>query len=88
MKIELTMPRLRPEMKSGILCAWTCAPGDKIKAGDVVFEVETDKVVSEIEAEHDMTIVALSADEGDEVKPDEVIALAEIAEDSGKTEEK
>lgn len=88
MKIELTMPRLRPEMKSGILCAWRCAPGDKIKAGDVVFEVETDKVVSEIEAEHDMTIVSLSADEGDEVKPDEVIALAEIAEDSGKTEEK
>ena len=44
--------------------------------------------MSEIEAEHDMTIVALSADEGDEVKPDEVIALAEIAEDSGKTEEK
>lgn len=78
MKIEITMPRLRPEMKSGILCAWKVNPGDKIKAGDVMFEVETDKVVSEIEAAQDMTIITLAAEEGDEVAADSVIAYAEV----------
>ena len=78
MKIEITMPRLRPETKSGILCAWKVNPGDKIKAGDVMFEVETDKVVSEIEAAQDMTIITLAAEEGDEVAADSVIAYAEV----------
>lgn len=77
MKIEITMPRLRPEMKSGVLCAWRVNVGDAVKAGDVVFEVETDKVVSEIEAAHDMTILSLNAEEGDEIAPETVIATAE-----------
>ena len=60
MKVEITMPALRPEMKSGVL-----------------FEVETDKVVSEIEAMHDMKIVSLEAEEGDDVPVGQVVAYAE-----------
>ena len=78
MKIEITMPRLRPGMKYGILCTWKVNPGDKMKAGDVMFEVETDKVVSEIEAAQDMTIISIEAEEGDEVAADSVIAYAEV----------
>ena len=71
MKVEITMPALRPEMKSGVLCTWC------VKPGDVLFEVETDKVVSEIEAMHDMKIVSLEAEEGDDVPVGQVVAYAE-----------
>ena len=77
MKVEITMPSLRPEMKSGVLCTWCVKPGDKVKSGDVLFEVETDKVVSEIEAMRDMKIVSLEAEEGDDVPVGQVVAYAE-----------
>ena len=35
MKVEITMPALRPEMKSGVLCTWCVKPGDEVKSGDV-----------------------------------------------------
>lgn len=77
MKVEITMPALRPEMKSGVLCTWCVKPGDEVKRGDVLFEVETDKVVSEIEAMHDMKIISLEAEEGDNVPVGQVVAYAE-----------
>ena len=77
MKVEITMPALRPEMKSGVLCTWCVKPEDEVKSGDVLFEVETDKVVSEIEAMHDMKIVSLEAEEGDDVPVGQVVAYAE-----------
>ena len=77
MKVEITMPSLRPEMKSGVLCTWCVKSGDEVKSGDVLFEVETDKVVSEIEAMHDMKIVSLEAEEGDDVPVGQVVAYAE-----------
>ena len=50
MKIEIKMPSLRPEMESGVLCQWNAQPGDVVEAGDVLFEIETAKVVTQIEA--------------------------------------
>ena len=80
MKIEIKMPCLKPDMKSGVLCAWNAEVGDKIKSGDVLFEVETDKVVSQVEAAADMTIIELISEEGDEVEPGKVVAYAEVDE--------
>ena len=47
------MPKLRPEMKDGVLCAWLKEEGDEVKAGEPIFEIETDKVVNQIEASED-----------------------------------
>jgi len=80
MVIDIKMPALRPEMESGVLCEWKAKVGDKIKAGDVLFEVETDKVVSQIEAAADMTVTELIADEGDDVPVGETVARAEVNE--------
>ena len=52
MKVELKMPRLRPEMKKGVLCAWLKDEGDTFEPGEAIYEIETDKVVNQIEAEH------------------------------------
>ena len=50
MEKELTMPKLRPEMENGVLCAWLKEEGDTVTAGEPLFEIETDKVVNQIEA--------------------------------------
>ena len=53
MEKQLVMPKLQPEMKSGVLCAWLKDEGDEIHKGDALYEIETDKVVNQIEATAD-----------------------------------
>jgi len=50
MEKQIKMPRLRPEMKNGVLCAWLKEEGETVTPGDPIFEIETDKVVNQIEA--------------------------------------
>lgn len=80
MKKLITMPRLSANMESGLLVTLCKQPGDDIKKGDVLFEVETEKVVSEIECEEEGTLVKLYFKEGDNVKIDEIIAEIEVTE--------
>ncbi|MBO4299146.1 MAG: lipoyl domain-containing protein [Clostridia bacterium] len=77
MGTELRMPRLRPEMKKGMLAAWLKEEGESFEKGEALFEIETDKVVNQIEAERAGRIKKLLVDEGDEVEPGAVIALIE-----------
>ena len=72
------MPKLSPEMEKGVLVAWNKEPGDVIKKGDILFEVETEKVVSEVEATEDGIMGEQFADEGDEVTVDAKVADMEI----------
>lgn len=81
MKIEIKMQRLRPGMESGVLCRWNIAPGSVVAPGDVMYEIETDKVVTEIEADEALRVTELIADEGDSVKCGDVIAIAEAVSD-------
>lgn len=41
MEKQLVMPKLQPEMKSGVLCAWLKDEGDEIHKGDALYEIET-----------------------------------------------
>ena len=50
MSIKILMPALSPTMKEGNLAKWLIKKGDKVKAGDVIAEIETDKATMEIEA--------------------------------------
>lgn len=80
MKIEITMPKLNPDMTSGVLCQWNVSEGETVSAGDILCEIEYNKVVTEVEAERDMSIVTLSAEEGDELPCGTVIAVAETVD--------
>jgi pyruvate dehydrogenase E2 component (dihydrolipoamide acetyltransferase) len=53
MKRPVTMPALSDTMNNGRLTRWLKQPGDAVKAGDAIAEVETDKAVMEVEAFHD-----------------------------------
>lgn len=77
MSETLTMPSLRPEMKSGFLAAWLKEPGEAFRKGEPIFEIETDKVVSQIEAVRDGVMGRHLVDEGDEVTCGSAIAEIE-----------
>lgn len=71
------MPKLNEKMESGVLCRWNVGEGENIKKGDILCEIEYNKVVTEIEAERDMTITRLIADEGDTLSCGAPLAEAE-----------
>lgn len=50
MAVEVLMPALSPTMEEGKLAKWLKAEGDKIRSGDVIAEIETDKATMEVEA--------------------------------------
>jgi pyruvate dehydrogenase E2 component (dihydrolipoamide acetyltransferase) len=76
MPIEITMPALSPTMTEGNLAKWVKKEGDKIKAGDVIAEIETDKATMEVEAVDEGTLAKILVAEGTEgVKVNAVIAL-------------
>lgn len=78
MTIEIKMPRLRPEMRAGVLCAWLKEEGDFVRRGEPIFEVETDKVVEQIEAEEDGRIIQLLLEEGDTAEVESTLAIMEV----------
>ena len=50
MSIDILMPALSPTMEEGTLSKWLVKEGDKVEAGDLIAEIETDKATMEVEA--------------------------------------
>ncbi len=76
------MPALGMTQDTGKLVAWMKQPGDAVAVGDVLFEVETDKSVAEVEAQQDGFLTDVSAADGEDVPVGQVIAMiSETAED-------
>ena len=76
MPIEITMPALSPTMTEGNLAKWVKKEGDKVKAGDVIAEIETDKATMEVEAVDEGILGKILVADGTEgVKVNAVIAL-------------
>jgi pyruvate dehydrogenase E1 component beta subunit len=64
MPIQVLMPALSPTMEKGNLAKWLKVEGDKIKAGDVIAEIETDKATMEVEAVDEGTLGKILIPEG------------------------
>jgi pyruvate dehydrogenase E2 component (dihydrolipoamide acetyltransferase) len=82
MSQPVTMPALSDTMGAGRLVKWTKHPGDKIKKGDVIAEVETDKAVMEVEAFQDGFLSGPLAAEGTEAPVGGIIGY--IADNSNE----
>lgn len=76
MPIEILMPALSPTMTEGNLAKWVKKEGDKISAGEVIAEIETDKATMEVEAVDEGILAKILVKEGTEnVAVNKAIAL-------------
>ncbi len=82
MAIEVKIPAMGESISSGILATWHVKDGDYVESGQLLFELETDKITSEATAEESGAI-ALKAAEGDEVEIGQVVAVIDTNAKSG-----
>ncbi|GGK16754.1 dihydrolipoyllysine-residue succinyltransferase component of 2-oxoglutarate dehydrogenase complex [Caldalkalibacillus thermarum] len=73
--VEVKVPELAESITEGTIVKWLKEEGDFVKQGDILLELETDKVNLEINAEHDGILRKHLKQEGDAVTVGEVIAL-------------
>jgi pyruvate/2-oxoglutarate dehydrogenase complex dihydrolipoamide acyltransferase (E2) component len=69
------MPKMSDTMTEGVLAKWHKKVGDKVKSGDVLAEIETDKATMDFESYQDGTLLYIGVEEGNAVPVDAVIAV-------------
>ena len=74
MPIEITMPQLSDTMAEGTVVKWNKKEGDKVRSGEEIADVETDKAVMPMEAFESGTLAHVAAPEGAKVNVGQPIA--------------
>ena len=69
------MPKMSDTMTDGVVAKWHKKVGDKVKSGDVLAEIETDKATMDFESYQDGTLLFIGVEEGQSVPVDAVIAV-------------
>ena len=82
---DVNMPRLSDTMQEGTITRWLKKPGDEVKRGDVVAEVETDKANMEIEAYDSGVLQQILVQEGETAPIGQVIAVISSKKDGTHT---
>ena len=84
MAFEVKMPQLGLTMEEGTVTRWVKQEGDTVKVGDVILEITTDKLTSEVESEHDGVLLKIVAQEGEDVPVKGILAyIGEAGEQVG-----
>lgn len=65
MKVNLKLSRVGMNMAEATIAKWHRHPGQSFKAGDVLYEIETDKVTQEVTATADGTLLEILVPEGE-----------------------
>ncbi|QJX45497.1 pyruvate dehydrogenase complex dihydrolipoamide acetyltransferase [Hymenobacter taeanensis] len=71
----IKMPKMSDTMTEGVIASWLKKVGDKVKSGDILAEVETDKATMELENYEDGTLLHIGPKEGDAVPVDGLLAI-------------
>ncbi len=74
MATEVKLPRLGQGMESGTIVKWLKSEGDKVEKGEALYELDTDKVTQEVEAEASGVLLKIAISEG-EVEVGRTIAV-------------
>ena len=78
MRQEILMPTLSEEVEEGVLVTWFVVPGAPVRAGELVAEVQVEKVSEEVHAPADGTLVEALVGQGDVVRQGAPIAILEV----------
>ncbi len=71
----IRMPRMSDTMTEGIIVEWHKKIGDKVKSGDLLAEVETDKATMELESYNDGTLLYIGVEKGKPAQVDGILAV-------------
>ncbi len=75
MSSQVTLPRLGQGMESGTIVRWLKAEGDTVEKGEPLYELDTEKVTQEVEAESSGMLLKILAGEGEEIEVGRTIAV-------------
>ena len=75
MKEELTLPRVGSSMEEGTIVAWKVKVGEAFTTGQPIYDLETDKVTMEMEAQVNGTLLEIVVAEGDNAEVGQTIAV-------------
>jgi len=71
----ILMPRLSDTMTEGVIAAWHKKVGDRVKKGDLLAEVETDKATMELESYKDGVLLHLGGEKGSKIQVNDLLAI-------------
>jgi pyruvate dehydrogenase E2 component (dihydrolipoamide acetyltransferase) len=75
MSSQVTLPRLGQGMESGTIVRWLKSEGEQVEKGDPLYELDTEKVTQEVEADSSGVLLKILAQEGDEIEVGKAIAV-------------
>ena len=92
MSSQVTLPRLGQGMESGTIVKWLKSEGDKVEKGEPLYELDTEKVTQEVEADVGGVVLKILAQEGQEIEVGKAVAVIgeegeEVAEPEDEAEE-
>jgi pyruvate dehydrogenase E2 component (dihydrolipoamide acetyltransferase) len=81
MATDVKLPRLGQGMESGVIVKWLKSEGDRVEKGDVLYELETEKVTQEVEAEAAGVLLKIAVPEGEAAVGTTVAVIGEEGEE-------
>ncbi len=82
MSNQVTLPRLGQGMESGVIVKWLKSEGEEVEKGEPLYELDTEKVTQEDEADSSGVLLKILANEGEEIEVGKAIAvIGEAGED-------
>ncbi|MEO8290049.1 MAG: dihydrolipoamide acetyltransferase family protein [Gaiellaceae bacterium] len=75
MSNQVTLPRLGQGMETGTIVRWLKSEGEKVEKGEPLYELDTEKVTQEVEAESSGVLLKIMAGEGEEIEVGKPIAV-------------
>lgn len=77
-EVKVIMPKLGMTMQAGTIVKWIKKEGDKVSKGEVIAEIETEKLTGEVKAPADGVLIKILRKEGEEVPVGEPIAIIKV----------
>jgi pyruvate dehydrogenase E2 component (dihydrolipoamide acetyltransferase) len=75
MAVDISLPRLGQGMEAGTIVRWLKSEGDQVEKGEPLYELDTDKVTQEVEADASGVLLKILAGEGEEIEVGKRIAV-------------
>lgn len=78
---KIVLPKLSKDMKEGVIVNWCKKPGEVFEKGEPLFEVETSKVICEVEAKGNGRVKDILVEEGSNITVGDAVMLVDMKEE-------